>query len=347
MTTIKGYKVFNPNWTCRGFQYKVGDTFVHNGNISMCGAGFHFCQKASDCFNYYNFNSQNKVAEVEALGLVETYKDKSVTDKIKIIREIEWSELLTIVNDGKNCTGLENAGDCNTGDRNIGDWNTGSHNIGCYNTGSYNIGNHNTGNENTGNWNAGNGNADNWNTGSYNVGSHNVGSYNIGNRNTGNWNTGDWNTGARNTGNWNTGDHNTGSWNTGDCNTGGCNTGGWNSTNYSTGFFNSVEQDIFLFNKPTSMSRDEINSLKGIQILNWNFENSWWVYAVNMSDDEKKANPKFETTGGYLKTVDFKTACKMMWGKLDEKERQAVMELPNFDAKVFEEITGINVNEDT
>ena len=237
--SIKGFKVFNPDWTCRGFQYKVGETFVHNGNIEMCGAGFHFCQKASDCFNYYNFNSQNKVAEVEALGLVETQEDKSVTDKIKIIREIEWSELLTIVNDGKNCTGLGN-------------------------------------------------------------------------------------TGSRNTGDWNTGD--------------------WNSTNYSTGFFNSVEQNIFLFNKPTSMSRDEIHSLKGIQILNWNFENSWWIYSVNMSDDEKKSNPKYETTGGYLKTVDFKTACKMMWEKLSENERQEVMKLPNFDSNIFYEITGIIIS---
>ena len=232
--SIKGFKVFNPDWTCRGFQYKVGETFVHNGNIEMCGAGFHFCQKASDCFNYYNFNSRNKVAEVEALGLVETYKDKSVTDKIKIIREIEWPELLTIVNDGKNCTGLGNTGSRNTGD--------------------------------------------------------------------------------------------------------------WNSTNYSTGFFNSVEQNIFLFNKPTSMSRDEIHSLKGIQILNWNFENSWWIYSVNMSDDEKKSNPKYETTGGYLKTVDFKTACKMMWENLSENERQEVMKLPNFDSNIFYEITGIIIS---
>ena len=272
--SIKGFKVFNPDWTCRGFQYKVGETFVHNGNIEMCGAGFHFCQKASDCFNYYNFNSQNKVAEVEALGLVETQEDKSVTDKIKIIREIEWSELLTIVNDGKNCTGLGNTGDWNTGD---------------------------------------------WNTGSRNTGSRNTGS-----RNTGSRNTGDWNTGSRNTGDWNTGD--------------------WNSTNYSTGFFNSVEQNIFLFNKPTSMSRDEIHSLKGIQILNWNFENSWWIYSVNMSDDEKKSNPKYETTGGYLKTVDFKTACKMMWENLSENERQEVMKLPNFDSNIFYEITGIIIS---
>ena len=297
--SIKGFKVFNPDWTCRGFQYKVGETFVHNGNIEMCGAGFHFCQKASDCFNYYNFNSQNKVAEVEALGLVETQEDKSVTDKIKIIREIEWSELLTIVNDGKNCTGLGN-----TGSRNTGDWNTGDRN---------------TGSRNTGNWNTGNRNTGNWNTGD---------------RNTGNWNTGNRNTGNRNTGNWNTGNRNTGDRNTGD----------WNSANYSTGFFNSVEQNIFLFNKPTSMSRDEIYSLKGIQILDWNFENSWWIYSANMSDDEKKSNPTYETTGGYLKTVDFKTACKMMWENLSENERQEVMKLPNFDSNIFYEITGIIIS---
>jgi hypothetical protein len=302
--SIKGFKVFNPDWTCRGFQYKVGETFVHNGNIEMCGAGFHFCQKASDCFNYYNFNSQNKVAEVEALGLVETQEDKSVTDKIKIIREIEWSELLTIVNDGKNCTGLGNTGD----------WNTGSRNTGSRNTGGWNTGSRNTGDCNTG--------------------SRNTGSRNTGDCNTGSRNTGDWNTGSRNTGDWNTGSRNTGDWNTGD----------WNSTNYSTGFFNSVEQNIFLFNKPTSMSRDEIHSLKGIQILNWNFENSWWIYSVNMSDDEKKSNPKYETTGGYLKTVDFKTACKMMWENLSENERQEVMKLPNFDSNIFYEITGIIIS---
>ena len=68
---IKGYKVFNSDWTCRGFQYKVGETYIHNGNIKMCVSGFHFCQKASDCFSYYQFDSNNKVAEIEAIGLVE------------------------------------------------------------------------------------------------------------------------------------------------------------------------------------------------------------------------------------------------------------------------------------
>ena len=125
MSNVKGYKVFNPDWTCRGFQYEVGKTFEHDGNIELCGSGFHFCQKASDCFNYYDFNSNNKVAEVEALDLVETEGNKSVTNKIHIIREIPWQELLAIVNTGKDCTGLENTGNRNTGDCNTVDFSNG------------------------------------------------------------------------------------------------------------------------------------------------------------------------------------------------------------------------------
>ncbi len=343
MNAIKGYKVFNSDWTCRGFQYKVGETFTHNGNIEMCGKGFHFCQKASDCFNYYDFNSNNKVAEVEAIGLVETRENKSVTDKIRIVREVSWQELLTIVNEGHDCTGLCNTGDRNTGNRNTGDWNTGDRNTGNRNTGNWNTGDRNTGNRNTGNWNTGNRNTGNRNTGNcntgdWNTGDWNTGDWNTGNRNTGNWNTGNRNTGDRNTGNWNTGD-----WNTGDWNTGNWNTGDWNSSNYSTGFFNNKQQPIYMFNQPIEIRRENIYSIKGFQILSWSFENSWWVYSENMTEKEKATHPEHETTGGYLKTVDFKTACGMMWKKLDNEERAAVIEIPNFDADVFKDITGIDI----
>ena len=260
---IKGYKVFNPDWTCRGFQYEVGKTFKHDGNIEMCGAGFHFCQKARDCFNYYRFDNQNKVAEIEAIGRVETSGNKSVTDEIKIVREIPWQELLTIVNEGNDCTGF-----CNTGNRNAGSWNTGS---------------------------------------------------------------------------WNTGNRNTGSCNTGSCNTGNWNTGDWNVGNWNTGFFNTNDGVLFAFNKPLKMSRIEFLNNKGVKILNWNYENNWWIYSQNMTDEEKAAYPEHTTTGGYLKTVSFKEACKIMWDKLTDKEKAEVTKIPNFDSKIFEEITGIKV----
>ncbi len=168
---VKGYKVFNPDWRCRGFRYEVGQTYEMDLPINICNNGFHYCTKASDCFNYYSFDSKNKVAEIEALGEISSNNDedtKQCTNIIKIVREISWQEVLTIVNEGKDNTGL-----CNTGNRN-------------------------TGNRNTGNWNTGG-----WNKGDWNTGNRNKGGWNTGLCNTGDWNTGGWNTGNRNTGDWN------------------------------------------------------------------------------------------------------------------------------------------------
>ena len=137
---INGYKVFNSDWTCRGFQYEVGKIYEHEGEISPCKSGFHFCKKAADCFGYYDFDSNNKVAEVEALGDIKTDGDKSVTNKIKIVRELSWNEVLEIVNIGKDNTGLKNIGDWNSGNFNRGSCNSGDCNSGGFNSGDYNSG---------------------------------------------------------------------------------------------------------------------------------------------------------------------------------------------------------------
>ena len=152
---VQGFKVFNPDWTCRGFQYEVGKTYEMSDSPICCTRGFHFCTKAADCFNYYSFNPENKVAEVVALGEVDSENDdtKCCTNKIQIVREIPWDEVLRIVNTGKDCTGICNTGNRNTGDRNTGDWNTGNRNTGDRNTGNRNTGDWNTGNRNTGDWN--------------------------------------------------------------------------------------------------------------------------------------------------------------------------------------------------
>ena len=135
---VKGFKVFNPDWTCRGFQFEVGQTYEEDVKPMVCDRGFHFCEKAADCFNYYQFNPENKVAEVIALGEVDSDGVKSCTDKIQIVREVPWDELLRIVNTGKDCTGLCNTGNRNTGNRNTGDWNTGDWNKSSFNTGCFN-----------------------------------------------------------------------------------------------------------------------------------------------------------------------------------------------------------------
>ena len=127
---IRGFKVFNPDWTCRNKQYTCPGAFEEDVTPSVCDKGMHFCKKAADCFNYYSFNPENKVAEVIALAerTVED-GDKCATNYLEIVREISWQEVLEIVNTGKGCTGL-----CNSGDWNSGDWNKCSFSNGCFNT---------------------------------------------------------------------------------------------------------------------------------------------------------------------------------------------------------------------
>lgn len=131
---VKGYKVFNPDWTCRNKAYTCPGRFEEDVTPSVCDEGMHFCKKAADCFNYYRFDPENKVAEVVAYGTVAENVDKCCTDKLEIVREIPWAELLEIVNTGKGCTGLCNSGDWNSGDCNSGDWNKCSFSNGCFNT---------------------------------------------------------------------------------------------------------------------------------------------------------------------------------------------------------------------
>ena len=327
---VHGFKVFRPDWTCspngNTKQYTCPGKFEEEGELDVCGHGMHFCQTAADCFNYYSFNSENKVAEVIAYGDVRTDGDKSCTDKLEIVREIPWDEVLRIVNIGKNCTGRCNTGNRNTGNRNTGDWNTGDCNTGNRNTGNRNTGNRNTGNRNTGDCN--------------------TGDRNTGNRNTGDWNTGNRNTGNRNTGNRNTGDCNTGDRNTGNRNTGNRNTGDWNKSSFNTGCFNTEEQKIMLFNKPSNMTYSEWLDSDARYLLNQIPKDVVeWVYEEDMTDEEKAAHPTYETTGGYLKVLDESECGQLWWGSLSDRRKEIIKAIPNFDAEIFFQCTGVRVDE--
>ena len=305
----KAYKVFNSDWSCRDKVYEVGKTYSIEEKPKICNKGFHYCPKLINCFRYYDFDPENKVAEVEVLGDIDISPEggKECTNKIKIVRELTWNEVLNLVNTGK----------CNTGNCNTGDYNTGN----C-NTGDFNTGNCNTGSRNTGYCNAGNYNTSNYNTGDYNTGYRNSGDYN--------------------TGNYNTCDFNTGNYNTGRYNTGSCNTGDYNSCNFSTGFFNSVEQPIYFFNKEATLTRSDLFNLKGLDVAS-RLKLSEWICTDNMTEEEKQQHPEYKTTNGYLKTYTYKQAWSNLWEKLNKDEKQAIKDLPNFDKEVFKEITGITV----
>lgn len=279
---MKGYKVFKPDWTCRGFQYSVGKTFEEDVTPSCCNRGFHFCTELKDCFNYYSFNPNNKVAEVEALGEIDTEIDgsKHCTNKIKIIREISWEEVLRMLNTGK---------------ANMGFGNIGKNNSGNYNSGYCNCGNYNT--------------AD-CNSGDYNSGNCNDGSYNSGNCNDGDYNTGDW-----------------------------------NKTNFSSGCFNTEESKILMFNKPSDWSIEDWRCSKAKELLNTISYNALqWVHSDKMTEEEKEQYPKYKTTGGYLKKLDKIECNQLWWNTLSDCDKNVIKSLPNFDAEIFKEITGIDIN---
>ena len=187
---MKGYKVFNSDWTCRGFQFEVGKVFEEDVTPVCCDKGFHFCTKASDCFSYYKFDPNNKVAEVEALGEIDSNDEdsKCCTNKIKIVREINWQEVLELVNLGKACTGLCNSGDCNSGNRNSGNRNSGDCNSGNRNSGNRNSGDCNSGNRNSGDWNSGDWNKTCFSNGCFNTESPKIYLFNK----PSNWNYSDW-----------------------------------------------------------------------------------------------------------------------------------------------------------
>ena len=172
--SITGYKVFNPDWTCRGKVYTCPGIFEEDVEPIVCESGMHFCKKAIDCFNYYSFDPRNHIAEVIAHGTVVGYNDKCCTNKLEIVREISWTELLELVNVGEGNTGIGNSGYFNSGYYNCGSRNSGYYNSGCWNSGNYNSGYYNSGSANSGYYNSGDCNSGDWNIGNHNNGCFNT-----------------------------------------------------------------------------------------------------------------------------------------------------------------------------
>ena len=136
---IRAFKVFRNDWTCRGFQYKVGETYEHGGDVRLCHSGFHACVVAAQCFQYYSFDPRNRVAEVELSGtIVGSNEDKHAASRITIVREVAWEEVLRIANTGIGNSGYRNSGYGNSGHSNSGDGNSGDWNSGCGNSGDWN-----------------------------------------------------------------------------------------------------------------------------------------------------------------------------------------------------------------
>ena len=65
---MKSYKGFNKDMTCKGFQFKEGETFEHDGEVKLCKSGFHACLNPLECWNHYDI-LKSEFHEVELDGV--------------------------------------------------------------------------------------------------------------------------------------------------------------------------------------------------------------------------------------------------------------------------------------
>ena len=181
-------------------------------------------------------------------------------------------------------------------------------------------------------------NSGNWNSGNCNSGNCNSGDCNSGDWNSGDWNSGDCNSGNRNSGNWNSGN-----WNSGNCNSGNRNSGDWNSGNWNSGYCNTTEPTVRLFDHQTDITFSDFRQSRAYYLLcSIPSDHLTWKYSEYMTDDEKTAHPKHETTGGFLYLE--KADRQAWWESLSDDSKAAITSMPYFDAEKFFICTGIKVN---
>lgn len=86
---ITTYKGFDSDLKCRGFQYAVGKTYEHEGEVEARKGGFHACEHPLNVFDYYA-PSGNRFAMVEQSGVLIRHDDdtKVASSRISIKAEI-------------------------------------------------------------------------------------------------------------------------------------------------------------------------------------------------------------------------------------------------------------------
>ena len=103
-------------------------------------------------------------------------------------------------------------------------------------------------------------------------------------------------------------------------------------------------KEFRVFNKPVSKARfNELKALDSTIYQDYPLEITKWIEEKDMTKDEKEDNPNFSTTNGCLKIYSYQEAWKNLWNVLPQDRKNMLTEIEEFDAEIFKEITGIDV----
>ncbi|HHF0343298.1 TPA: hypothetical protein ACPH4X_003361 [Pseudomonas aeruginosa] len=92
---MTAYKGFKQDLTCRDYQFEIGGTYKHDGEVEACASGFHACEYPLDVFGYYQ-PAGSRFALVEQSGDLSRHDNDSkvASRKISIKAEITIAGLV-------------------------------------------------------------------------------------------------------------------------------------------------------------------------------------------------------------------------------------------------------------
>ncbi|HCF9839182.1 TPA: hypothetical protein NI805_004425 [Pseudomonas aeruginosa] len=85
---VTAYKGFKQDLTCRGYQFEIGGTYKHEGEVEACASGFHSCEYPLDVFGYYA-PGESRFAIVKASGQLSRHDDDSKIASATLVVEAE------------------------------------------------------------------------------------------------------------------------------------------------------------------------------------------------------------------------------------------------------------------
>ncbi|MFP6472923.1 hypothetical protein [Pseudomonas aeruginosa] len=87
---VTAYKGFKQDLTCRSYQFEIGGTYKHEGEVEACASGFHSCEYPLDVFGYYA-PGDSRFAIVKASGQLSRHDDDSKIASATLVVEAEIS----------------------------------------------------------------------------------------------------------------------------------------------------------------------------------------------------------------------------------------------------------------